>query len=600
MLGRLVIGRHRARPVAACALSSGPPTTSSSSVPASAGLSAAMRLAGAGRAVTLLEREARARRPGRAVVLPATGGGTTFDTGPTVLTMPDLIADCFGARRRGAGRLARPSTRWTRLYRARFADGSSRSTCTPTSTRWPTEIAARVRAGRGRRLPPLRRRSCRSSTGWRCATSSTATSTRRSTWWRPSLARLAAIGGFRRLAPKVARVPRRRAAAEGLLVPGHVRRAVALRRARDLRRHRLHGLGRGRVLPARRDARACPRAMAGAAEKHGVEFRVRRDGERGRAGGATRAVAVLTPTASGSPCDAVVLNPDLPVPRELLGPSRGGRAADLLPVVLSCCSPGSTGAYPATAHHTISFGRAWREVFDELLGGPADERPVVPRRRLPSRRTRRSHPRGAARRTSCSPPPTSTPADRLGPDARPRTASTCCGTLEAARLDRASATRIEVEARDDPAGLGRPRAWSAARRSRRRTRSARPGRSGRATCGARTSCSPAPAREPGVGVPMVLVRGRLAAERMTGTDPAYRSEPGDEGARRAAGPGLRALPPHPRRARRAPTTWPRGCCRAPGARTCGRSTRFARVRRRARRRPRRPDPDALVTWSRRR
>jgi phytoene desaturase len=28
---------------------------------------------------------------------------------------------------------------------------------------------------------------------------------------------------------------------------------------------------------------------------------------------------------------------------------------------------------------------------------------------------------------------------------------------------------------------------------------------------------------PGVGVPMVLISGRLAAERITGPDPAYRS-----------------------------------------------------------------------------
>ncbi len=29
--------------------------------------------------------------------------------------------------------------------------------------------------------------------------------------------------------------------------------------------------------------------------------------------------------------------------------------------------------------------------------------------------------------------------------------------------------------------------------------------------------------QPGVGVPMVLISGRLAAERVTGKDPAYRS-----------------------------------------------------------------------------
>ena len=43
------------------------------------------------------------------------------------------------------------------------------------------------------------------------------------------------------------------------------------------------------------------------------------------------------------------------------------------------------------------------------------------------------------------------------------------------------------------------------------------------TCGARTSCSPGRARSPGVGVPMVLISGRLAAERILGPDPAYRS-----------------------------------------------------------------------------
>ena len=53
------------------------------------GLSAALRLAGAGRRVTLLEREDVPG--GRAGLL--VDGGYSFDTGPTVLTMPDLIAD---------------------------------------------------------------------------------------------------------------------------------------------------------------------------------------------------------------------------------------------------------------------------------------------------------------------------------------------------------------------------------------------------------------------------------------------------------------------------------------------------------------------------
>jgi phytoene desaturase len=84
------------------------------------GLSAAMRLAGAGREVTLLERE---QVPGgRAGRLQA--DGYSFDTGPTVLTMPDLIDDAFAA-------LGEDYRQWLDLipldpaYRAFYPDGSS-------------------------------------------------------------------------------------------------------------------------------------------------------------------------------------------------------------------------------------------------------------------------------------------------------------------------------------------------------------------------------------------------------------------------------------------------------------------------------------------
>ena len=55
------------------------------------GLSAALRLAGAGRQVTVVERAAVPG--GRAGLLEV--DGYSFDTGPTVLTMPDLIADAL-------------------------------------------------------------------------------------------------------------------------------------------------------------------------------------------------------------------------------------------------------------------------------------------------------------------------------------------------------------------------------------------------------------------------------------------------------------------------------------------------------------------------
>ena len=55
------------------------------------GLSAALRLAGAGRKVTVVERESV---PGGRNGLLKTDG-YSFDTGPSVLTMPDLIQDAL-------------------------------------------------------------------------------------------------------------------------------------------------------------------------------------------------------------------------------------------------------------------------------------------------------------------------------------------------------------------------------------------------------------------------------------------------------------------------------------------------------------------------
>ncbi len=83
------------------------------------------------------------------------------------------------------------------------------------------------------------------------------------------LARLAAMGGFRRLAPKLGRLRRGRAAAPAVLLPGDVRRPRPGPGAGDLRRDHLHGLRRGRVLPRGRHARRAPRAGRGGAEARG-------------------------------------------------------------------------------------------------------------------------------------------------------------------------------------------------------------------------------------------------------------------------------------------------------------------------------------------
>ena len=58
-----------------------------------AGLSAALHLAGRGRAVTVVERQPwPGGRAGRLDV-----DGYRIDTGPTVLTMPDIIDETFAA-----------------------------------------------------------------------------------------------------------------------------------------------------------------------------------------------------------------------------------------------------------------------------------------------------------------------------------------------------------------------------------------------------------------------------------------------------------------------------------------------------------------------
>ena len=89
-----------------------------------AGLSAACYLAGRGYDVTVVERD---ELPGgRAGILHQ--DGFTFDTGPTVLTMPDLIADAVRAASRDPSANLHellPMRRLDPAYRACFADGST-------------------------------------------------------------------------------------------------------------------------------------------------------------------------------------------------------------------------------------------------------------------------------------------------------------------------------------------------------------------------------------------------------------------------------------------------------------------------------------------
>lgn len=333
------------------------------------GLSAALHLLGAGRRVTLVERAAHpGGRAGRLDL--ATERGTyRVDTGPTVLTMPGLLDEALAAvGERLADRLELVAL--DPAYRACFADGSTidvhtgaeamedevRRTCGPESAAgyrrlraWLTALyEAEIDAFIGRNLDsPL-------------------------DLLGPQLARLAALGGFGRLGPKVA----------SFLPDERLRRIFSFQAlyAGVPPQRALGAYGViaymdtvGGVFFPRGGMRALGDALAGAATDAGATLLTGRTvtGLVRRGG---RVVAVrhgATDDPAGRTerlaCDAVVLTPDLPVVHRLLGrtprrpvPLRWSPSAVVLHL-------GVGRARPGLAHHTISFGRAWERTFTEII-----------------------------------------------------------------------------------------------------------------------------------------------------------------------------------------------------------------------------------------
>ncbi|WP_433530676.1 phytoene desaturase family protein [Micromonospora sp. CA-263727] len=321
------------------------------------GLACALHLAGSGRQVTVLEREpVPGGRAGRLGV-----DGYEFDTGPTVLTMPDLIAEALAA-------VGEELTDWLDLvpldpaYRAHYPDGSTLDVLTD-SARMAAEIS-RVCGPReadgylrfvdfARNLWRLERadfieRNLDTPTDLLTA----------------NLLRLVATGAFRRLQTKIDqffRDPRTRRifsfqAMYAGLAPHDALAIYAVIAYLDS--------VQGVYFP-RGGIHAVSRGLAGAAEKHGV--RIRYDTTVTRVETANgRATGVLTADGEFVPADAVVLNPDLPVAyRDLLPPTRRRR----LTYSPSCVvlHVGSAQGYGRIAHHNIHFGRAWKGTFEEVI-----------------------------------------------------------------------------------------------------------------------------------------------------------------------------------------------------------------------------------------
>ena len=324
-----------------------------------AGLSAALRLAGAGRKVTVVERESVPG--GRNGLL--NKGGFAFDTGPSVLTMPDLIADALAC-------VGEDIKDWLDLvplkplYRAFYDDGSQLDVHADTN-QMKEEIAKSISneeaAGYGRYVEFVTKLYKYEMNDFidRNIDSPFNLLT-------PNLARLIALGGFRRLAPKVNQFlkdPRTQKvySFQAMYAGVSPQQALAIY-AVIAYMDSVNG-----VFFPKGGMHAVPRALAGAAQKHGVTFKYNTtvtsvEKQNGRA------TAVITENGERITCDVVVLNPDLPVAwRDLLG--KQPRSVKRLKYSPSCATLliGSSKTYDHLAHHNIHFGKSWAGVFDELI-----------------------------------------------------------------------------------------------------------------------------------------------------------------------------------------------------------------------------------------
>jgi phytoene desaturase len=475
------------------------------------GLSAALYLAGTGREVTVLEREPV---PGGRCGL-IRDGGYAFDTGPTVLTMPELVA----APLRAVGENLDDWLTLRRLdpaYRARFRDGTSidvradveamtaeiAATCGGREADGYRRFVAFLHALYRTEMPHFIDRNLDSPLQLMGA----------------PLARLVALGGFRRLGPKVA----------SFFADERLRRLFSFQAM-------YAGLSPARALAIysvitymdtvagvyfpEGGMHAVPRALAAAAEKHGVTIRYSTEVAHVVVEG-SRTTGVETTAAERVPADVVVVNADLPTAYADLMPHATTRRVRRLryspsAVVLHA---GSSASYPDAAHHVIDFGTAWDETFTQLIDrGELMSDPsflvTTPTLTDPS-----LAPEGRHVQYALFPAPNLDPR-RPGIDwtrERGRYRDEIVRTIEArgypgfgAAIEREHlVTPADWLAQGIAAGAPFAAAHSFGQTGPFRSPTIHPRIENLVFAGSNV--------QPGVGVPMVLVSGRLAAERITG------------------------------------------------------------------------------------
>ncbi|WP_369137649.1 phytoene desaturase family protein [Modestobacter versicolor] len=478
-----------------------------------AGLSAALRLRGAGREVTVVE---RGPGPGgRAGVL--TRSGYTLDTGPSVFTAPELLADAFAA----VG--DRMEDRLTLLpldttYRAQFADGSHLDVhadrvafaAEVEQLCGPGEAAALLRYLDD--LAELYRLQLRTFIDRNLDSPLDLVG--------PELLQLVRRGGFRRLSSHV----------DGFFTDDRLRRLFSFQALyagvspfRAIAAYAVIAqldIGAGVWHPAG-GIGAVPRAMAAAAADAGVGFRYDTEAVLELSG--SRVTGVVLDGGERLPADAVVVTAD--APHRLVPGLRGPRRPVYSP---SCVALhlGVRSELPGQAHHTISFGAAWEQVFAELTreGRPMSDPSLLVS--MPSVTDRSLAPGAGQVLSVVAPTPNLDP--RSGGNAEldwtalaPRYRDELLATLET-RGWTGIGEQIEVEELLTPLdwaeqgmAAGTPFALA---HTFGQTGPFRPSTLPRS--GPENVVLAGSSVQPGVGVPMVVISGRLAAERITGPVPA--------------------------------------------------------------------------------
>jgi phytoene desaturase len=336
-----------------------------------AGLSAACYLSGRGYDVTVVERE---QLPGGRVGL-LHRDGFTFDIGPTVLTMPDLIADALRAASRDPSANLRaliPMRRLDPAYRACFADGST----------------INVRSGR---------EAMRDEIAQTCSSMDAAAFDSFVDWLRNLY--LVEMPNFidRNYNSPLGLLSSPRALAQLVRLGAFGRLGAAVRKPfADPRLHRLFsfqamyaGLSPDSALALyavitymdtiegvwfpEGGMHAVPTIMAQVAEKAGVTFRYGDPVETILRSPMGRVAGVRTASGARIMADAVVCTLDLPTAYEqLLGdlrPPRSARRGKYSPSAV-VWHVGVRGVPNSPiAHHNIHFGEEWSTSFDALSQG---------------------------------------------------------------------------------------------------------------------------------------------------------------------------------------------------------------------------------------